>query len=301
MQLAYYPGCTLHDQARGFDLSGRASAAALGLELEELAGWTCCGSTFPLMGRRIVGLVAPARTLVETRRAGRDKLLTLCTFCYNVLKRTNHTIRHDDEARTRLNAYLDDEYRRAGAEGYEAYGGEVEVVHLLEVLRDTVGFEALAKRVKRPLAGLRVAPYYGCLLLRPHAELQLDDPEHPTILDDLLRAIGCEVVDFPHKVECCGAHLGLSSPEVAQDSSHEILQMAHRLEVDALALGCPLCAFNLDRRQEAIREKHVSLGPLPVLYFTQLLALALELGEERCLFDRHAVDPTPLLRARRAL
>jgi heterodisulfide reductase subunit B len=297
MEYLYYPGCTLAEKARSYDLSGRAAAAALGIELLEMSDWTCCGTTFPLTHRGIVGLVAPVRTLVNSRRSGYEELLTLCSFCYNVFKRTNHAIRNDELERRRVNAYLDDEYRRAGEE-YADYEGDVEVVHLLEVLRDRVGFAALREAVKRPLAGLRVAPYYGCLLLRPGAEIGLDDPDEPTILEDMLAAAGCEVIDFPHRVECCGSYLGLSSPDVALQTSYEIVHTASRFGADVLAVVCPLCAYNLDRRQSAMADRFSGFPPVPVLYFTQILGLALEIGGESLSWEGHAVDPGRLLHDR---
>ena len=299
MKYLYYPGCTLHDKARSFDASGRAAALALGVELQEMPSWTCCGTTFPLSTRKLAGVLAPARTLVQARGLGHDALLTLCSFCYHVLKRTDHALRNDAELARRIDAYLGDEHERQGLE-YQPYGGPdaengLQVLHMLELLRDKLGFSTVEQAVRRPLTGLRVAPYYGCLLLRPQAELGLDDAEHPTVLDDLLRALGCEVIDFPHKVECCGSYLGVSAPDTALDCSHDILQLAQRMGADALALACPLCAYNLDTRQRDMLGRYMGFRPMPVLYFTQLLALALGLGAQPCHFGQHHVDPAPLL------
>jgi len=293
----YYPGCTLVDHARAFDAAGRAAAEALDLQLTEMSDWTCCGTTPPLTTRRIVGLVAPVRTLVQADRAGREELLTLCSFCYNVLKRANHAVRGDEMQRRRINAYLADEFERAGKE-WQDYDGQVEVLHLLEVLRDRVGFEVLADRTIRPLTGLKVAPYYGCMLLRPHDEVGLDDPEQPRVLEDVLTAVGCEVVDFPHRVECCGSYLGLSARDVALETSHSIVDTARALGADVLALACPLCAYNLDRRQDDMLEVFAGFERLPVLYFTELLALALSTACAELPWDQHTVDPMPLLRSK---
>lgn len=260
MRYLYYPGCTLHERAREYDTSGRASARALGIHLEEMPDWTCCGTVFPLTTVDLVGLVAPVRTLAEARRQGHDEIVTLCSFCYNVLKRANHAMKNGAAERRRINAYLADE-------DYPEYSGETEVLHLLEVLRDRLGFDALKERVRRPLEGMRVAPYYGCLLLRPGPEIGMDDPESPAILEDLLGALGCDVVEFPHKVECCGSYIGISAPDVARQVSGEILEMAHQMGADTLALACPLCAYNLGE----LHPDRVS-----VLYFTEILARAME-------------------------
>ncbi len=300
MEYLYYPGCTLHEKAVNYDASGRAVAGALAIELTEMAGWTCCGTTFPLTNRKIVGLLAPVRTLLRARQAGHDELLTLCTFCYNVLKRAHHAFVNSDQQRGRIEAYLKDEFQRQD-EPLPDYGDGVRVVHLLEVLRDRLGFATLKESTPRPLAGLRVAPYYGCLMLRPAAEIGLDDDEEPSILEDMLTAIGCEVIDFPHRVECCGSYLGLSASGIALESSYEIVNMANRLGADVMAIVCPLCAYNLDRRQEDMGERFLGFERLPVLYFTQLLALALDLGEQAACLDQHAVDPRPRLASRQLI
>ncbi len=294
MNYLYYPGCTLVERARNFDRCGRAAARALDVDLVEMPHWTCCGTTFPLTNRKIVGLVAPVRILVNARREGYDELLTLCSFCYNVLKRANHAVRNRVDERTRINAYLEDEFIRAG-HSYDEYEGDVEVVHLLEVLRDKVGFEAVTARAKRSLASLKVAPYYGCLLLRPQREIGLDDADEPTVLEGLLGALGCDVIDFPHRVECCGSYLGLTSPDIALQNSFEIVHTASRLRADVLAVVCPLCAYNLDLRQEEMQRRFSGFRPVPVLYFTELLALALAADEETYSWDLHAVDPLPVL------
>jgi heterodisulfide reductase subunit B len=294
MEYLYYPGCTLIDTARPYDRCGRAAARALGVELVEMPNWTCCGTAFPLTNRKIVGLVAPVRILVNAKRAGHEELLTLCSFCFNVLKRANHAMRNRADERTRINAYLEDEFVRAG-QAYEDYEGDVEVVHLLEVLRDTVGFDSVAAHASRSLQGLRVAPYYGCLLLRPQREIGLDDADEPTVLENLFCALGCDVVDFPHRVECCGSYLGLSAPDIALQNSYEIVHTASRLGADVLGVVCPLCAYNLDLRQEEMHQRFSGFRQVPVLYFTELLALALEADEQAYSWERHAVDPLPVL------
>jgi len=299
VKIPYFPGCTLHAKARGFDLSARAAAAALDIRLEELADWTCCGAAFSTAADSTMGLVAPTRLLASARPAGR--LLTLCSFCYHTLKRTNHALAADAERRRKVAAFLETDY-----------AGEVRPVHLLEVLRDDLGFAALAARVRRPLAGLRVAAYYGCLLLRPPGEMQFDDPERPRVLEDLLRSLGGEVVDFPHAAECCGSYLAVSAPATARACSSAILEAAGRRGAQALLVSCPLCQYNLDRAQAAppggaerpgsngAGRGAAAPGPapgrgLPVLYFTQLLALALGCAEASLALEGHAVDPRPVL------
>jgi heterodisulfide reductase subunit B len=168
----------------------------------------------------------------------------------------------------------------------------------LEVLRDDLGFDALQERVTSPLDGLRVAPYYGCLLLRPQDEIGLDDPDEPTILHSMLSSLGCEVVDFAYKTECCGSYLTVSAADTVEELTHAILDSALSEGAELLVTSCPLCQFNLDYRQEGIARKHSGFSPLPILYFTQLLGIALGLNSTEYGFEEHYVDPRPLLRER---
>jgi heterodisulfide reductase subunit B len=284
VRIPYFPGCTLHAKAIGFDASARAAAHALDIEMDELPEWTCCGATFSMAADSAMGLVAPTRILASAQEAG--KLLTLCSFCYNTLKRTNRVLATDAERRRKVTTFLETDY-----------AGEVRTLHLLEVLRDELGFDAVARRVTRPLRGLKVAPYYGCLLLRPADEMGFDDPERPTILENCLRSLGCEVVDFPHKTECCGSFVTVSAPEAARGCSARILEAAAAEGAECVAVSCPLCQYNLDRAQQGGPAAPGRAAGLPVLYFSQLLALALGC-EEACLhLDRHVVDPRPRLAA----
>jgi len=293
MSIPYYPGCTLATKARGYDVSGRAVAKALELELEELPDWNCCGATFPLAVDNLLALTGPARVLVDARARG-ERVVTLCAMCYNVLKRTNYFLRSDAEKRERVNYFIEADY-----------SGDLRVCHFLEILRDELGFEALRKRVDevreetgRSLRDLKVAPYYGCLLLRPQKELQLDNPEDPHILEELLQALGCEAVDFSHRVECCGSYLLVTSADVAADMSYAVLESASHSGADVIVTACPLCQYNLDYKQVEMARQHPGFKLLPVLYFTQLMGLALGLESDEWGWELHQVDPRPLLTER---
>lgn len=282
MRIPYFPGCTLHSKAQSFDASARAAAQALDIVMEELPEWTCCGATFSMSADSAMGLVAPTRILASAKEAG--KLLTLCSFCYNTLKRTNRVIATDAERRRKVTAFLEEDYQ-----------GTVQTVHLLEVLRDEIGFAALATRVIKPLRGLKVAPYYGCLLLRPADEMGFDDPERPTILEGLLSSLGCEVVDYPHKTECCGSFVAVGSPDAARECSARILEVAAKCGAGMLVVSCPLCQYNLDQAQRVVQAGSARQTRVPVLYFSQLLAIALGCDEACLHLDGHAVDPRPRL------
>jgi len=285
MGIPYFPGCTLSTKAKNYDRSARAVARTVGLELEELPEWQCCGATFPLMLDDSMALIAPTRILYQAQQAG-GRVTTLCSICFNVLRRSQALLERDEEMLDRINWFTEQDYE-----------GNVYVAHFLELLRDDLGWEEgpapLAKHVKRPLTGLKAAPYYGCLLLRPYDEIGLDDPENPRILHDLLRALGAEPVDFPYNVECCGSYLMVKDPEVPETLSQEIVTSAGEHGADVVVTACPLCQFNLDYPQRESAGTRTG-SRIPVVYFTQLMAVALGLPEETWGFEDHYVDPKRL-------
>jgi heterodisulfide reductase subunit B len=265
MGIPYFPGCTLSTKAKNYDVSGRAVATALGMPLDELPDWQCCGATFPLATDNTMALIAPARILIQAEQTHAQQLTTLCAICYNVLKRTEVALHKHPEQLERINWFVSSDETTAG----QTYTGQVQVTHFLQMLRDDLGWKALSDKVTQPLKGLKVAPYYGCLLLRPPSEIGLDDPDQPVILADLLASLGAEPVNFPFKGECCGSYLAVNKPEVPLALSNTIVESAAQHGAQAIVTACPLCQYNLDIK-----------GKLPVLYFTQLLAEALALGEE---------------------
>lgn len=291
MGIPYFPGCTLSTKAKNFDQSGRAVAAALGMPLDELADWQCCGATFPLAADNAMALIAPTRILIQAEQQG-NRVATLCAICYNVLKRTEVALRQHPDQLERINWFVSTDTATAG----QTYTAKVKVVHLLEMLRDDLGWEALRQKVAgaaggaKGVRGLKIAPYYGCLLLRPPSEIGLDDPEAPTLLSDFLRALGAEPVEFAFQSECCGSYLAASKPAVSQGLSETILQQAARAGAQALVTACPLCQYNLDKRASEERAG----SRLPVLYFTQLLAVALGLPREAWALEGHYVKPDSL-------
>jgi heterodisulfide reductase subunit B len=179
------------------------------------------------------------------------------------------------------------------------YEGKVKVVHFLEVLRD-IGFAAIRQKVRKPLSGLKVSPYYGCLLLRPK-EAAIDDPEDPDVLESLCEALGAKVVDNPLKLRCCGSYQTVRDKYSAAELSYDILRRAREEGAEAVVTSCPLCMFNLADRQREIVERHPEFVAMPVLYFSQLAALALGADETSCGFGQNAVDPRPLLKEKKLL
>lgn len=297
MKIPYYPGCTLHERARDFDTSARECAKALGVELDELPIWTCCGAVYPLVTDSVMDILAGVRNLSYASRMG-DKVVTLCAFCYNVLKRANRVMKDDADKREKANLFLRaDTEAREKIESYtlEDYEGQVEVLHYIEMLRDVVGYDKVAGAVKKKLEGLKVAPYYGCMLLRPKKEMRFDCPEQPSIFEDFLETLSCDVVDFPMKAECCGGFQVVNDEDLAVSCSQNVVVSAIKRDADIIVTTCPLCRYNLDRHQKKMAERVKGFREIPVVYFTQLLGVALGLGEECLDFSDNSVDPAPVL------
>lgn len=298
--MLYYPGCALKEKITNLNETTISSANFLGVALDELPEWTCCSATFPLSSQKIMNLLPQARTLFSTKMLGKKEITTTCTFCYSTLKRTNKLIQTDDITKRRINAYLKDDkripvYNKDEFYEFEEYNGDVRVKHFLEVLKEDIGYESIEKKVRKQLKGLKVAPYYGCKLLRPPKEVEFDDPENPSIMEDFIKSVGAEVVDFPYKNECCGSYLSISESKIAAKVSYKILKSAQNRGANVLITTCPLCYYNLDRKQEEIKELYPDFRNMPVLFFTQLLALALEIDIEILGLDKHYIDPRPLL------
>ncbi|MEW6073838.1 MAG: heterodisulfide reductase-related iron-sulfur binding cluster [Planctomycetota bacterium] len=291
MKICYYPGCTLKATAQNLEDAGLAALAVLGIAVEELPRWNCCGAVFSLATDDVLHQIAPTRILIRAQEAGAGQLVTLCAQCYNTLARANLLARTDAEKRETLNRFMTEE---------PDYRGEVEVVHYLQLLRDQLGWNGLAARVRRPLAGLKVAPYYGCTLLRP-AEVNIDAGRAggpPAILRDFLAALGATPVDFPLATECCSAYQVIGSPAASLARAQTVVAAAVAAGADALVLSCPLCDHNLGRQQLSFPATNGGPPRLPVLYFSQLLALALGIDAAGCGLDRNVPGTRALLAER---
>lgn len=288
MKIKYYPGCTMkatHSNGKGFEASALASAEVLGLELVEMEDWYCCGTVYAMESEDMMNQLGSLRSLLEVQKAGDDKVVTMCSMCWHTLKLANHKVQSDPDKLETLNKFLDDE---------PDYRPEVEVYQLMELIRDEVGLDKLRKLVKNPLTGLKVAPYYGCVLTRPE-EIAIDTPEYPTIMQEVMQALGATIVENPHMVECCGSYHTVGAKEIVAERTYTITMDSKANEAEIMVLSCPLCQYNLDSRQKETRKLYSSYPGMPVLYFTQLLALALGLDPKVCLFENHEVDPTQLL------
>lgn len=284
MDYLYFPGCTLGTKAKNLDQSARDCSLLLGFELKELKNWVCCGATFRLATDDIMTLLGPARILADAGEQGMT-LTTLCAMCFNVIKRANRLIQENGEKRDKINNLIQKNYQ-----------GDVQILHYLEILRQNVGFSQLKEKTRKPLAGLKAAAYYGCMLLRPFEEMGFDDKEKPTLFEEFLGALGAKAIEFPYKIECCGSFQSIGSPDVATECAYKILSSAIKNGAEAMVSTCPMCTFNIDHKQCDIKQKYSDFKPIPVYYFTQLLGIALGLDYQTLGFDQNAVDPLPLLK-----
>ena len=261
MTYSYFPGCTLKTKGKDLDKWGRLAAEALGFTLEELPQWQCCGAVYPLAKDEIATKLSSVRALAAARDLGQD-LVTLCSACHHVIKRVNRDMQTDETIQDRANRYM---------QLQTPYTGETTVLHYLEVLRDRIGFEELAKKVVNPLKGRKIGAYYGCLLLRPGNEMGFDDPENPRIIEDFIRAIGAEPVVYAMRNECCGGYCATQNQSYCQKQVDKIMDNAKKCGAEMLITACPLCMYNLT---------HNATESLPTYYFTELLAEALGLKED---------------------
>ena len=288
MKLNYYPGCTMKNHAKNFEDSAIGSLKKLDVEVVEIPRWNCCGTVYSFATDDLMHHVAPIRNLLRVKEdeESSDDVMTLCSMCYNTLKRSNEKVKREPQSLKAINdlMYLEE----------IKYKGDVGVFHLLEFLRDKLTFESVAERVVKPLNGLKVASYYGCTLLKPK-EVAFDDDEDPTILEELADSLGAEVVDFPYRTECCGSYQTVNKPEVVAEKTNTIVGSAQHNGADVIVVSCPLCAFNLDRRQKEAAKINPDLKQTPILYFTQLMAIALGCEEKDVRLDLHHIDPNPLL------
>ena len=266
MKLAYYPGCTMKTKAANLEIAAIEALNVLGVEFTELERWNCCGAVFSLAEDDLIHQVAPIRNLIRAQQEGCDTVVTICSQCYNTLARANLLVRGDQEKLDTLNRFMDEE---------PDYDGKIDVVHYLALLRDQVGWDALKEKVVRPLDGLKLAPFYGCTLLRPD-EVSID-PLHEGLLEDFLRALGAEIAPFSASTECCGSYQMLAHPEEGMQRAAKVIGSANRAGADALVLSCPLCEYNLGSRQSEVVAMGEDLAEVPTLYFTQLLGIALGL------------------------
>ena len=281
--VAYYPGCSLHSTAAEYNHSAEAVCQALELRLIEPRGWLCCGSSAAHRADPEMALSLPMQNLALIEQSGFQEVAMPCAACFNRHKAALHEIRADERRKRQVEEALD-----------YTYQDRVRVSTLIEAILNHVGKEKVAAKTQKPLKGLKVVCYYGCLLTRPPQVTEARHPENPTDMDELLAAAGAEVLDWSYKTACCGAAHSLTRPDIVLKLSRDLIEHARQAGAEAIAVACPLCHTNLDARQFQMKLA----DSMPVLYFTQLLAIALGLPEKDAALYKNLVDPRPLLFAK---
>ncbi|HWR39319.1 MAG TPA: CoB--CoM heterodisulfide reductase iron-sulfur subunit B family protein [Patescibacteria group bacterium] len=281
MKLGYYPGCSLHGNAQQYNMSTEAVFKALGMELAELPEWNCCGATPGHSTDTFLAMALPLRNLVIAEAEQQKELVLPCAACYNLVKAADHYFREGSEEAKDANEELK---TIMGS----SYSGNVTVTHPLEILTKKETLDQVGSQVKKPLAGLKVVTYYGCLLTRP-AYVSFDDVEQPQAMDHLLRKAGADVRKWSYKTDCCGGSLTLPRTEVVVDITANLVNAAQRAGADAIVSACPLCQITLDTRQNNVEKK------IPIFYFTELLGISFGNPDAKQWLKRHIVDPIPLL------
>ena len=279
MRFAYYPGCTATSTSIEYDESVRETSQYLGIDLEEIPDWTCCGASSGHVINRELALALPSRNLALANRMSLG-IVAPCPACSLRLKTAEYEIEKDPELKTRIEKDI---------------GMNLELSpkskHILEVLYQDVGIDAIKEKVQKSLKGLKVVTYYGCYLVRPPEITGFDDPENPTIMDKIMEALGAEVIDWSYKVDCCGGGLSIVAPEIVKKLVGKIVTAASEAGADAIITACGICQANLDMRQ----PKNGGSQPMPVFYFSELSALAFGSLNVKEWSAKHFVDPSGLL------
>jgi heterodisulfide reductase subunit B len=286
VKYAYYPGCSLESGSAAYDISVRSVMARLGLELEELDDWNCCGATEYFSQNELIATSVIARNLALVKPE-HDQLVAPCAACYLNLKKTDKLMVEHPQLNAKIGECL-------AAGGLRYRPGRVQVRHLLDVIYSDVGEAVLQEKVVQPLTGLRVAPYYGCQVVRPLNGL--DNPEYPMKMDELFTWLGAEVVDYPVKAHCCGGHMTQISEDQAYELIRRLLQSAEDYEADVILCMCPMCQLNMDAYQSSVNRQFHTNFQLPIVFFTQLLGVALGIDYAQLGFGKEIVGAERVIR-----
>jgi heterodisulfide reductase subunit B len=276
MRFSYYPGCTEHSTSVEYGLSTHGVFKTLGVELVEIEDWNCCGAAATHSINHLLSLCLPARNISKAQSSKAGPLLVPCAGCFNMLKRTEYTLKNDEAKRKEIEEIV----------GF-TYQPSQEILALMDVMLNRIGLEKIQEKVKRPLKGLKAACYYGCALVRHPKVTQLDDPENPQYLDRLVKTLGAEPVEWSYKIDCCGADLALTYGDIVKKLVGKIVSMAKEAGARCIVTSCGLCQANLEMRQE--------IG-LPIFYFTELMGVAFDLENRDKWWSKHMISPKGLLK-----
>lgn len=282
MKYAFYPGCSLDSTGIQYRLSTEEVARIMEVDLWEIPSWNCCGASSAHSTNQLLALALPARNLALAEKKGLDVAVP-CAACYSRMKATEKAVRGSDKAKQTISEVIEMEY-----------GATNNTLSLLDVFTNKVGFNHVAAFVEKPLKNLKVACYYGCLMVKPPHLAEFDDPENPQSMDRLMEVLGAEPVAWSAKSECCGAGFASSRTDMVLKMSYDILRLAKNAGAQVIATACPLCMLNLDMRQKAIEAENNVTFNLPIVYFTQLMALAFGCDPTKVGLNKHFVDAMPL-------
>lgn len=287
MEISYYPGCTLKANAKNLETTTLPLLELFDIQAKELEEWYCCGVSFSQASDNLMQQLAPIRTLIRAKESGNKKLLVPCDMCYNTLKRASNFVLKDSAKRDTIKEFMT-------LENVHYDGDEVEVIHLLSMLKDYAKGK-ISDLIKKPAKGLKIAPYYGCMILRPK-EVAVDDSNDPTIMEDILKELDVDIIDFPFRSECCTSYQVVNERDIVKERTRQLVGSAAKRGAEMIVLSCPLCNYNLDAVQRDIKKDDASFKTLPVLYLSQLLALMLGIDPKVNDFSLHYIDPQPILK-----
>ncbi len=290
MKYGYYPGCSLEKNAASYHISAVAATKPFGVEFVELDDWNCCGATeyVSLNLMASYSLIARNLAIAAKQTDTNHQLVAPCSACYLNLSKTEKYLTESPKLAEKVNVALN-----AGGMSYKP--GEMHVRHLLDIVVNDIGYDAVASKVTKPLKGLRIAPYYGCMIVRPSLPGEFDDPEYPTTLDKLMRVLGATVVDYPMKAHCCGGHMTQISQSTGLELNRQLLQNAADYDADVIVTLCPMCQLNLDAYQSDVNKFFNTKFNIPILYFTQLMGLALGIDARDLGIGKEFIDARPAL------
>ena len=290
MKYGYYPGCSLERNASSYHVSSMAIAKPLGIEFQEIKDWNCCGATeyMTINLMAAYALISRNLALAESQLTDGRQVVAPCSMCFLNMSKADHYLTEDEKFAEKINIAL-------GEAKLHYTPGSIRTRHLLEIMIEDVGLETISAKVTKPLSGLKIAPYYGCLITRPGYLSKFDNYEYPTSLDRLMKSLGASVVDFPMKAHCCGGHMTQISQGVALELIRQLLQNAAEYDADIIVTLCPMCQLNLDAYQADVNRYFKTRYHIPVLYFTQMMGLAFGLSAGELGIGKELVDARPAL------
>jgi heterodisulfide reductase subunit B len=283
MKYGYYPGCSLHATGIEYGLSFKAVAEKLNIELTEIPGWVCCGTTPAHSSSHLLATALPFKNLSLAESAGMTELAVPCAACFSRFKMALYDTEKNPELTKEVKEIIGTDYQR-----------KIKILHPLEIMdkMDEASFKGL---MTKNLKDIKAVCYYGCLLTRPPKAAAFDDVEYPMSMDRVLRKAGVTVLDWSYKTDCCGATFSLTETDAVLNLTHKILENAKAVGANAIAVACPLCHANLDTRQAEIEAKYETQYGIPILYFTQLLGLAFGIEPKKLGISKHLVPAKPVL------